>query len=73
MVYRPQSQELIAFEPADALARLGTSHLRTIDHALPGEAPRKREVGQHNPVHLSVPFPDAEGVCQFMVAPTLPT
>ncbi|MBX0296899.1 hypothetical protein [Haloarcula nitratireducens] len=73
MVYRREPQELVAFEPADALARFETSRLRTIDRALPGESPRKLEVGQHNPVRLSAPFPDAEGVCQFMVAPKLPT
>ncbi|MBX0297931.1 hypothetical protein [Haloarcula nitratireducens] len=73
MVYRREPQELVAFEPADALARFETSRLRTIDRALPGEAPRKLEVGQHNPVRISAPFPDAEGVCQFMVAPKLPT
>ncbi|WP_434530233.1 hypothetical protein ACODNH_00915 (plasmid) [Haloarcula sp. NS06] len=35
MAYRRKSQELVAFEPADALARFETSRLRTIDRALP--------------------------------------
>ncbi|QIO25072.1 hypothetical protein [Haloarcula sp. JP-L23] len=73
MVYRREPQELVAFEAVDALTRFETSRLRTIDRAPPGEAPHKLQVGHQNPVRISAPFPDPEGVCQFMIAPKLST
>jgi len=72
MVYRRESSDLVAFNPADVQSRFDAELARSMSRGLPSGATRVLHIGDDVPLVVRSQFPTADGACQFIIAPKLP-
>jgi len=72
MVYRRESSDLVAFDPADVQSKFDAELARSMSCGLPCGATRVLHIGDNVPLVVRSQFPTADGACQFIMAPKLP-
>jgi proliferating cell nuclear antigen len=72
MVYRREQTDLVAFDPADVQAKFDADLTKSMRRGLPSGATRVLHIGDDVPLVVRSQFPNADGACQFIIAPKLP-
>ncbi len=72
MVYRREATDLVAFDPADVQAAFDADLATSVSKGLPSGANRVLHIGDELPLVVKSQFPDADGACQFIIAPKMP-
>jgi proliferating cell nuclear antigen len=71
MQYSREPNELVAFDPDDVTSMFDSTRLRKATKALPSGEVREVRAGNDVPIIVRTTFPNAEGLCQYLIAPKL--
>ena len=69
MVYRRETSDLVAFDPADVQSTFDADLASSVSRGLPSGAHRVLRIGDDVPLVVRSQFPNADGVCQYVIAP----